>query len=161
METMIDDLLTLARSGQSIDELEPVNLSQIAEDSWRSIKTTEATLIAEVDLTILADRNRLRQLLENLFRNAVDHGGEDVTITVGGLDQGFYVADDGPGIAPENRDNVFESGYSTSEDGNGLGLQIVKQIVDGHDWDITITESEDGGARFEITGVEITSSDNT
>jgi signal transduction histidine kinase len=114
-----------------------------------------------VDQTILADHGRLRQLLENLFRNAVDHGGEDVAITVGELEQGFYVADDGPGISPDNRDNVFESGYSTSEDGNGLGLQIVKQIVDGHDWDITVTESKEGGARFEITSVETTSSEGT
>lgn len=45
---------------------------------------------------------------------------------------------------------------STSDNGTGFGLRIVKQIVNAHGWDITITDSEDGGARFEITGVEIT-----
>ena len=97
---------------------------------------------------------RLEQLLENLFRNAVDHAGEDVTVTVGDLDDEFYVADDGPGISDDERDRVFEDGYSTVEEGAGLGLAIVAGIAEAHGWSVTVTESEDGGARFEVTGVE-------
>jgi len=50
---------------------------------------------------------------------------------------------------------VFDAGYTTSEDGTGFGLPIVKEIVEAHDWSIAVTESEAGGARFEITGVDV------
>ena len=106
-----------------------------------------------VHVELQADATRLRQLLENLFRNSVDHGGEDVTITVGTLADGFYVADDGPGIPEAERDQVFESGYSTNRDGTGFGLAIVEEIAAGHGWEITVTEGVEGGARFEVTGV--------
>jgi signal transduction histidine kinase len=49
---------------------------------------------------------------------------------------------------------VFDRGYTTSEDGTGFGLSIVEEIVDAHGWDIAVAESEDGGARFEITGID-------
>jgi signal transduction histidine kinase len=49
---------------------------------------------------------------------------------------------------------VFEVGYSTNAEGTGFGLSIVQQIVEAHDWDIRITGRSEGGARFEITGVE-------
>jgi signal transduction histidine kinase len=93
-------------------------------------------------------------VFENLFRNAVEHAGDDVTITVGTLDGGFYVDDDGPGIPEDERDRVFEAGYSTGEAGTGFGLSIVRDVVEAHGWDIRVVEGADGGARFEITGVE-------
>ena len=98
----------------------------------------------------------MAQALENLFRNAIEHGGESVTVTIGVLDdkRGFYVADDGPGIPEAEREDVFDSGYTTSNDGTGFGLAIVSRICAAHGWDITATESESGGARIEITGVE-------
>jgi signal transduction histidine kinase len=49
---------------------------------------------------------------------------------------------------------VFEAGYSTTEDGTGFGLNIVKQVADTHGWNVRVTDGSDGGARFEITGVE-------
>jgi hypothetical protein len=73
-----------------------------------------------------------------------------VTITVGAVADGFYVADDGPGIPPERRDLVFEPGYSTREGGTGLGLAIVDRIVAAHGWELTLTAADDGGVRFEI-----------
>jgi signal transduction histidine kinase len=68
---------------------------------------------------------------------------------------GFYVADDGSGIPETDRDEIFNSGYSTLDNGTGFGLNIVSEIVDAHGWKITATDSWDGGARFEITGVNI------
>jgi len=82
----------------------------------------------------------------------VEH--DPLEITVGRLPDGFYVADDGPGIPPDERDRVFEPGHSTSEDGTGYGLWIVEEIVTAHGWTVDATESATGGARFEITGVE-------
>lgn len=155
METLVDDVLALARQGQPIDETEPVALSAIAGAGWEVVDTRSATLAVDGDGTMLADASRLQQLLENLFRNAVEHGGEDVTVRVGVLDEeGFFVGDDGPGVPPDEREEVFESGHSSSTEGTGFGLAIVQEIVTAHGWAITLTESEAGGARFEVTGVE-------
>ena len=87
--------------------------------------------------------------------DAIDHVGPDVSVTVGILDDesGFYILDDGPGIPAENRDRVFESGFTTRSDGTGYGLAIVKEIVDAHDWTIAV-EDDEHGARFEIRDVE-------
>jgi signal transduction histidine kinase len=76
-----------------------------------------------------------------------------VTVHVGESDGGFYVADDGPGIPEAERERIFEAGYSTADEGTGFGLRIVEQVVDAHGWEVTVTESEQGGARFDVTGV--------
>ncbi|WP_340098893.1 PAS domain S-box protein [Salinibaculum salinum] len=154
MEGLIDDLLTLARHGKTPADVSSVDLTGLVESCWQTVETNDATLVTDVDRTIRADENRLRQLFENLVRNAIEHGGEGVTVTVGTLDDGFYVEDDGPGIPPDDFDDVFDTGYSTSQDGTGFGLSIVKQIVEAHEWEIRVTEGSEGGARFEIVGVE-------
>jgi signal transduction histidine kinase len=153
-QALVEDLLALARSGNSVGTTEPVTLSELAEECWQTTPSAAATLTVETDLTISADRSRLQQLLENLFRNAVKHGGHQVTVTVDEGDDGFYVADDGAGIPDEDRDEIFEAGYSTADDGTGLGLAIVGEIVEAHDWEIHVMDSEMDGVRFEITGVE-------
>ena len=76
-----------------------------------------------------------------------------MSIRVGTYERGFFVADDGPGIPPERRTEVFEEGVTTSETGTGYGLSIVTAIVEGHGWRIDATASENGGARFEITDI--------
>jgi GAF domain-containing protein/anti-sigma regulatory factor (Ser/Thr protein kinase) len=162
METLIQNILTLARDGGGVDETTRVDLAAIAEEAWETADTRRGTLRVTTDeYDFCADEQRLRQLLENLFRNAAEHGsvgrGSDgVAVTVGPLtdDDGFYVADDGPGIPEEDRDQVFESGYTTTSDGTGFGLDIVSQIADGHGWTVRVTESEGGGARFEFGDVD-------
>jgi len=173
MWAIIEDTLTLAKQGRYVGETERVSLSTVLEQCWTSVRTPEADLVIEDDVSILADPDRLRNLFENLFRNAVDHGspdpepsapdddsehggdGSSVTVRVGVLDEtGFYVEDDGPGIPPEERDRAFDLGYSTSEDGTGYGLAIVRWIAEAHGWEVSVTEGTDGGARFEFTDVE-------
>jgi PAS domain S-box-containing protein len=156
MFALIDDLLTLAREGGDVSDVESVALRDVVETCWGNVATPGATMRLDVDQSIRADRSRLAQLFENLFRNAVEHGGADVTVTVGTLDDGFYVADDGPGIPESERDDVFEGGYSTDDDGTGFGLRIVRQVADAHGWAVRVTDSESGGARFEIRGVTFT-----
>ncbi|ESP89704.1 sensor histidine kinase [Candidatus Halobonum tyrrellensis] len=73
-----------------------------------------------------------------------------LTVTVGALADGFYVADDGAGIPADERETVFEPGHSSMSDGTGLGLAIVEQIVAAHGWNVTLTTADCGGARFEI-----------
>ncbi|MDT3436217.1 PAS domain S-box protein [Haloarcula sp. 1CSR25-25] len=187
MQTLIDDILTLARDGREATSTEPLDLQTAATASWQTIDTANATLTTETDSVVHADPRRLQRLLENLFRNGVAHGsksapsqmqeesveqgaasspgqsdgavgnGDGVTVTVGDMDDasGFYVADDGPGIPEDDRDAVFEAGYSTTSDGTGFGLAIVAEIAAVHGWDVSVTDSESGGARFEFTGVDM------
>jgi PAS domain S-box-containing protein len=98
-------------------------------------------------------------------QDAVDHGvdssddaaaGDGLTIRVGALEEGFYVADDGAGIPADERDLIFETGYSTDAESTGFGLSIVAEIAEAHAWAVEATESDDGGARFEFHGVETT-----
>ena len=162
MGNLTDELLTLAKNGQTVGDTEHVALDDVVSDAWATVGTTRATVETDSLSVIRADRSRLVELLENLFRNAVEHGttdtkaesGDDeVRITVGMLPEGagFYVADDGPGSDPDDRDQVFEMGYTDSEDGTGYGLYIVKTIAEAHGWSVAATESADGGARFEFT----------
>ncbi|MEF8884096.1 MAG: PAS domain-containing sensor histidine kinase [Haloarculaceae archaeon] len=154
METIIEDVLTLARQGKTVDDPEPVELSDVAREAWATTATDEATLDVGVDARFLADRSRLVELFGNLFRNAVEHVGPSVTVRVETIDGGFAVEDDGPGIPEDHRDRVFEAGYTTAREGTGFGLAIVRDIAGAHGWDVSLTESADGGTRFEITGVE-------
>ena len=156
MGSMIEDILAMARQGQPVETGAPVQLASIAEQCWEMVETTDGSLTVKNDWTILADEKRLVLLFENLMRNAIDHGGSETALRIGPLpDQdGFFVEDDGPGIPEADREQVFEAGYSTDEDGTGFGLSIVADIVAAHGWDIQVTDSATGGARFEITGVE-------
>lgn len=133
MDSLSENLLTLAREGNNVGETEPVGLVDIIKNCWENVATAEAALTTETYCEIRTDRSRLHQLLENLMRNAVEHGEEDVTVTVGRLEDGFYVEDDGPGIPTEPRDGVFGAGYSTFMDGTGFGLSIVKQVAEAHE----------------------------
>ncbi|WP_144906152.1 two-component system sensor histidine kinase NtrB [Halobellus captivus] len=164
IDHLVDDVLALSRQGRFIGETEVVDLERSIRDSWRNVETGETTLHVEADLgSITADRSRLEELFENLFRNAIEHGAPDTetterrgTVDVGRLADrnGFYVADDGPGIPDTIRESIFEHGYSTQADGTGYGLAIVKQIVDAHGWEVSVSDNEGAGARFEISGVE-------
>jgi PAS domain S-box-containing protein len=165
MTDLVEDLLALARSGDAVRDPMPVSVSTVVETAWSTVETTgaengTAMIVKEPLPTVRADRSRLTQLFENLFRNARDHGGEDVEVTVGrlsdpdtGTQTGFYVADDGPGIPSEESARVFETGYSTQSGGVGLGLSIVEEVATAHGWNVRVTEGPDGGARFEIVGV--------
>jgi PAS domain S-box-containing protein len=211
MQRIVDDVLALALDHDDLDR-EPTDLERLARQAWATVETGDATLAVETSPTLSVDSDRVIRLLENLFRNAVEHGstsprsqahedavehgstsprssstrqdavehgstsnqtasddavehgspssrpsddaadhdGPDPTVTVGGLDGGgFYVADDGPGIPPEDRERVFEEGYSASSS-TGLGLAIVREIATAHGWTVRATESADGGAQFEF-----------
>ncbi|WP_318570762.1 ATP-binding protein [Salinigranum marinum] len=179
MDRLVDDLLSLARAGETIDDPEPVSLSAVADRAWRTTETDGATLVVDADRTVVADESRLRQLFANLFRNSVEHGStssrpsadatdgsedgdesDGVTVRVEPLADGFAVVDDGPGIPAGEREQVFESGYSTAEDGTGFGLSIVAQVAEAHGWNVSLRDGDGGGARFEFTGVDVENDDS-
>jgi signal transduction histidine kinase len=176
IDRLVNDVLALPDGDV---EPEPVAVDEVAADAWATVDTEGARLdtAAASGLVIAADPGRLRRLFENLFRNAVEHGSTssraepddtvehgsagngdgEVTVTVGGERSGatatVRVADDGPGIPEADREQVFQAGYS-DDGGTGLGLAIVGQVARAHGWSVSVTESDAGGARFEIGGVE-------
>jgi PAS domain S-box-containing protein len=163
METLIEDVLALARQGQAVGDLDAVGLDTAAEDAWATAGADTATLVLADDLPVVeADDTRLQTLLSNLFRNAVGHVGPAVTVSLGPLPEadedgpfeGFYVEDDGDGFGDADTDELFEYGYTTDEAGTGLGLNIVAEVAEAHDWTVSATTGADGGARFEIRGVD-------
>lgn len=155
MESIIEDILTLAREGHSTAAIEPIDLRDLFESCWGVVETDDITLEIQDSRTILGNRERLRHVFENLFRNAVEHGGSVGRVRVGTIDgDGIFVEDDGTGIPDAEQMSVFESGYSSARDGTGLGLTIVERIAEDHGWAVDVTDGDTGGARFEFTDVD-------
>lgn len=159
MDEIIEDVLELAHQGRAVRDPEPVAVADVAHEAWSAIQTTDATLSVDTDVSVLADPSRLQSLLENLFSNSVQHSGRGVTLRVACDDGNLVVADDGPGIPESEREQVFEAGYTTSDGGTGFGLHIVETIAQAHDWTVVVTESDAGGARFSICGVDVVTSE--
>lgn len=171
IEDMIEVLLVTVKGPQANIGYEPVEIGDVATDVWSEVVASSepATLVVEADQTILATPVHLRHLFANLFRNSVEHGApndptassdgdrrsEAVTVRVGRLDGGFYVADDGRGIAEERRDDVVEAGVTTKEEGIGLGLTYVVQLAETYGWEWTIDESKRGGVVLTFTNVDL------
>ncbi|WP_435360323.1 PAS domain S-box protein [Haloarchaeobius sp. DFWS5] len=189
MEDIVGDVLALARQGQTVTETEPTDLRSLLEQAWGNVDTKSATLTVTDTFTIEADHSRLLRAFENLFRNAIEHGGETVTVEIGLLEpatldpadgpsllddasefefpeesatpdpepptpDGFYVADDGVGMPKEVRENAFNSEFTTSDEGLGIGLWVVREVASAHGWTTRVVESAEGGARFEFTQVQ-------
>lgn len=171
IERITEELLEVARTGVLVEETESVPLAKTAREAWQTTRREEATLECAFSdkVEVVTDRDRLVQLFENLFRNAVEHNDPDgLAVRVGPLPRsdrsgsspdGFFIADDGTGISPDECEDVFEHGYTTSDDGTGLGLFIVESIVSAHRWEITAAESRTGGAQFDICKVQFNGSD--
>ena len=170
MTEIIEDSLALARGGHEVTDPETIGIDELAETAWQTAGSDLADCSIETTATVEADRQRLKRLFENLFRNSVEHGlavdtptadephpvddaamAPEIMITVGDLDDGgFYVEDDGVGVPEADRESMFEAGETASGSGSGLGLAIVRRIAQAHGWEVTLTASTTGGARFEF-----------
>ncbi|WP_247007485.1 sensor histidine kinase [Halorientalis litorea] len=162
MQDIIDDILTIAREGKTVEDTQELSLAAVAREAWRTVDTGDATLTVTDDCALRAERSKLLSIFENLFRNSVEHGstaesGPDshsdyqpagVTVEVTPTPDGFTVTDDGPGIPENHRDDVFEYGYTTTRAGTGLGLSIVRTMAESHGWTVELDDGYEGGTRF-------------
>ncbi|MFD1647151.1 sensor histidine kinase [Haloarchaeobius litoreus] len=154
MESLIADVLQLARTGKTVDDPQPASLKHVVREAWSYCDTASASLtVVEHDGALLADPERLSALFENLYRNSVAHVGDDVAVTVERAARGFAVADDGPGLPVTDASRAFEQGFTTAENGTGFGLAIVEDIAEAHGWTVRVDPTHDG-ARFVFEGVE-------
>jgi two-component system OmpR family sensor kinase len=170
MGGLIDDLLLLAR----LDEQRPlvrdrIDLAVIAREAAQDARAREPerpiTVDADGPVTVIGDRQRLRQIIDNLLDNAHVHTppAAPVAIEVGVRDglAVLAVTDTGPGIDPEQAPHVFERFYrgtppgsddtAPRTEGSGLGLAIVKTVAEAHGGAATVRSRPAEGARFEIT----------
>lgn len=152
LEALVDDLANVMQQGDLVTDVESVELRDVFR-SWDAFETEPASFAVLSSKPILADKHALVRLADNLVKNTVEHAGEETEMRVGTLPDGFYYEDDGPGIPKSERDDVFKPGFTTKEDGTGFGMVSIKQIALAHGWEVTIDESESGGARFEFTGI--------
>ena len=153
MDELIDDVLALATQGQVVADPELVSLEVVATDAWAVAGDDDTTLTVD-SLRMEADPERLRTLFENLFGNARDHGDAD-EIRVEALADGFAVADDGTGLDHADEERLFDYGYTESESGTGIGLNIVETVANAHGWRVEVGESDAGGARFSFHEVRL------
>jgi two-component system phosphate regulon sensor histidine kinase PhoR len=167
---LIEDLLVISRleSGHVALNIQRVELAPLVQRSLDEltarVKAPTAVLDNRVpqDLCVLADADRLQQVLYNLVDNAIKYGPPDVrvAITAAPGDAGMIeirVADNGPGIAPEHLERIFERFYrvdkarSRDAGGTGLGLSIVKHIVQSLKGEVWVTSEPGKGATFHLT----------
>ncbi|WP_433624315.1 PAS domain S-box protein [Halomicrococcus sp. NG-SE-24] len=156
IEDTIDILLALTQGRDAVGGSSEVELADTAREAWDEVDAPGATVAVEIDGRIQADETYIQHLFRNLFENTVEHGGSEVSVTVGELPTGFYVADDGRGIAAADREAVFKPGFTTAAElgGTGLGLAFVREMADVYGWTCTVTESDAGGAQFEFRNVD-------
>jgi signal transduction histidine kinase len=141
----------------------PTNLRLVTHEVERALKTDMEEkdirfTVSGPDISIEADESLLRQVLFNLLLNAcqaVDKGGMvEVRIDTNTRGEaGIDVCDNGPGVPPEAREEIFRPYYTTREEGTGLGLSVARQIVLAHQWEIECVP-EEKGARFRISGMK-------
>ncbi|RXK47285.1 sensor histidine kinase [Halorientalis pallida] len=132
-----------------------VSLADTATAAWADCAPPAARLTVEVDtdLAVSADPEKLTGLFEALFENTVEYGGRDVTVRLVRTRDGFAVEDDGPGIPDGEREQVFELGYTTRADRQGLGLGMVRTLCHAYGWAVEVDESDEGGARIVVSDV--------
>lgn len=166
MKSLVEDTLTLKHQSQPVDELEKYSIPDLAESAWELVDTGGSKLRIVDQFEVACDDERIVRLFENLFRNAIEHNDDPVVIRLGIHDtltnstrgdtkRAFHVSDDGCGIPKDKRDQVFEIGETTTRDGTGLGLPIIKRIAEAHRWNVNVIESLDGGAKFVFSGIDI------
>lgn len=164
LQRLVDDLLLLARADddQIRTRQELVDLDDVVFSAIESLVTGDIAVDTSVVSAglIVGDPDQLQRLVINLVENAVRHAASTVRIEL--VEQAgkvmMFVDDDGPGIAPEERESVFarfvrlDDARARPTGGSGLGLAICREIVDAHDGRILVGEAPIGGARL---GVEL------
>jgi PAS domain S-box-containing protein len=154
VKEIIDEVSRVMQEAEVVDEFAELDFESEVREVWEALETADASLTVEDTGTIRADRSALKRLLENLLKNAIEHGGSSVDVRAGIFTGGFFLEDDGPGIPDEDHEDVFTPGFTTKDGGQGLGLASVRQIVQAHGWHVRVRTGDGDGTRFEVSNVE-------
>jgi len=149
---LVDDFTTLARYGQTVERVEPIEFGLAVEDAWRDAETDEMTLTVDGAGTIEADDGRLQELLRNVVDFSRLNGARTVTVEL--LDDGFAIAGDGepPG---DNPAGYLAFGESIPSAEAGMKLPSAKTFARVHGWSIEIDTDYEQGVRILVRGATI------
>lgn len=158
LNDLVSDMLDLARPKPPT--LGPVDLANVAQDvrqlATRSGRGSDVELSYEgpEKLMVSADAGQLRQVLWNLVRNAIQVSSPGARVEIRVIDQGdsprLEIRDEGPGIPSEVQSQIFDAFFTTRTAGVGIGLAVVKRIIDDHGWAIEVVSEEGQGATFRV-----------
>lgn len=170
MESLIDAILEFSRAGRVRGKPERVDTGELVKDVLDLLSPSPAfTIEVQEDMpTLVVDRTRLQQVFQNLIGNALKHHGRpEGRVGITWHDMGdrvrFSVADDGPGIDPRFHDRIFVI-FQTLQardkvEGTGVGLALVKKIVESYGGTIRLDSEEGKGATFHFTWPKVTKGD--
>lgn len=150
IEALVDGCQSFVEAGEPVDGWEQRSVGALAEQCWERLPTGESTL--ETDgVTVTGEPARVGLLLTELLENALVHADGPVTVTVEALDggRGFAVADTGDGIPDDEREFVFDRGYTTDSEREGHGLAVAREAARAHGWRIDLGEAAEG-TRVEV-----------
>lgn len=148
------DSMDLPRT--DIGEVAKTSREEFYEKS--SYNPDNVSISVDCDLTTPANTSLIQQLFYALYENSIQHNTPPVEVHVSDLafENGFAVEDNGTGIPDTYKNSVFETGISFDSSGTGNGLAVIDRITEGHQWTVNLTDSADGGARFEFTNMDQT-----
>jgi signal transduction histidine kinase len=160
LEALIDGILTYSRAGRARERLESVDVGALLSETRELLAPpAEATIVIGSMPTIEAERVPMQQVFLNLLSNALKHAGRrDPHIDVTCVDEGawlhFRVADDGPGISPEYHERIWAI-FTTLQprdkvEGTGIGLSVVKKIVESRGGRVALESDVGKGATFHV-----------
>jgi PAS domain S-box-containing protein len=149
IERTVDSTLTLTGQHKYTEKRE-LSLKRVAQDAWKTIQNPNNATLDVHDRTLKGDNDLIQQLLENIFKNSIQHNQkENLQITTSPTKNGFKIRDNGSGTDMKNPHHLFRYGNTKSDNnGDGLGLAIARRVAETHDWEIQITETQNA---FEIT----------
>lgn len=159
LDAVIDSLATVMRDGSIVESTSEVSLANVFEEATNGVAFEDGQLSVDQHLFVDGDSCAVTRMAENLLSNAIEHAGPSPTVSVGATADGFYVEDDGQGIPESERTEIFDTGRTSKSGKGGYGLVSVEQIAMAHGWTVRASEGSDGGARFEFSGVDLTTRD--
>jgi signal transduction histidine kinase len=158
LNDLVTDMLDLSRP--RAPSKEPLDLAALARDvvalAVRSGRGADVSVRYEGPdaLEVIADPGQMRQVLWNLLRNAVQasSAGDEVTVTLRPEPDRVVlaIADRGPGIPPEARDRLFDAFFTTRSHGVGIGLAVVKRVLDDHGFTVEVDTGDRAGTTFRV-----------
>jgi len=156
MATMLEQSIALADAGQVIGEIHPVDLDKLVAEVAATVVPKGIRFKQQKLPVVSCDREKMKQVVQNLLANAIQHGnpnGIEVKAEKGDGSISLLFSNDGTTIAEKEREKIFDRGFTTKE-GGGMGLTIVKKIVDAHRWKITLEPSEKTTFKLTIPRLE-------
>lgn len=149
----LENLLLLAKKGKILGELEEIDLNQLIEETLRKILVDSAEIEYKIKAlpVITADRLKIKQVFENIFRNIIDHAGAstiDIFSTEDDQFQNIKIKDDGKGIPVKRQEEIIDS--LVTQKYSSFGLTIIIKILQAHGASLTIKSGKNLGTEFTI-----------